>query len=242
LNALGQVIRNPSNAPHANRILAGLSPKANRSFFAGLTRVELPLGQVLCEARTASRHVYFPDGCMVSLLAMAERGGGLEVGLVGSESMVGLAFALGAPTSPVKALVQGAGSAMRMSAAQFRREIERSRPLQRQIERCAYVAMATAMQIAVCNKQHRLEPRLARWLLMTQDRVGSDRFRFTQEFIALMLGVRRAGVNGAAGALQRRGLIRYSRGSMQVRDRQGLLAASCSCYAVIRQLERDSRP
>jgi CRP-like cAMP-binding protein len=131
---------------------------------------------------------------------------------------------------------------MRMSAAQFRREIERSRPLQRQIERCAYVAMATAMQIAVCNKQHRLEPRLARWLLMTQDRVGSDRFRFTQEFIALMLGVRRAGVKGAAGALQRRGLIRYSRGSMQVRDRQGLLAASCSCYAVIRQLERDSRP
>ena len=233
----GHVIRNASPSPHANRVLAALSPKASRSFFARLTRVELPLGRVLCEARRPSRHVYFPNDCMVSLLAMAERGGGLEVGLVGSEGMVSLALALGAPTSPVKALVQGAGSAMRMSTANFRRELERNRPLQRAIDRCAYVAMATAMQIAVCNKEHLLEVRLARWLLMTQDRVASDRFRFTQEFIALMLGVRRAGVNGAAGTLQRRGLIRYSRGSMQVLDRQGLLAASCTCYEVIRKLE-----
>jgi CRP-like cAMP-binding protein len=234
---LGHAIRNATNPLHANRILATLSPKANRSFFAGLTRVELPLGRVLCEARTASRHVYFPDGCMVSLLAMAERGSGLEVGLVGSESMVGVSIALGAATSPVKALVQGAGSAMRMSATHFRRELERNRSLQRTLDRCAYVAMATAMQIAVCNKEHLLEARLARWLLMTQDRVGSDRFRFTQQFIALMLGVRRAGVNAAAGALQRRGLIRYSRGSMQVLDRNNLRAAACSCYEVIRQLE-----
>ena len=231
-------IRNASTSPHANRILAALSPKASRSFFAGLTRVELPLGRVLCEARTTSRHVYFPNDCMVSLLAMAERGSGLEVGLVGPEGMVGVALALGAATSPVKALVQGAGSAMRMSAAHFRRELERNRPLQRTIERCAYVAMATAMQVAVCNKEHFLAARFARWLLMTQDRVSSDRFRFTQQFVALMLGVRRAGVNAAAGALQRRGLIRYSRGSMQILDRPGLLLASCSCYEVIRKLEQ----
>ena len=231
-------IRNASNLPHANRILAALSPKASRSFFAGLTRVELPLGEVLFEARTASRHVYFPNDCMVSLLAMAERGSGLEVGLVGSESMVGVSLALGAVTSPVRALVQGAGSAMRMSATRFRRELEHNRPLQRSIERCANVAMATAMQIAVCNKEHLLEARLARWLLMTQSRVASDRFRFTQQFIAVMLGVRRAGVNAAAGALQRRGLIRYSRGSMQILDRPGLLAASCSCYEIIRKLEQ----
>ena len=235
---LGNAIRNASNLPHANRILAALSPKASRSFFAGLTRVELPLGRVLYEARTTSGHVYFPNDCMVSLLAMAERGSGLEVGLVGAESMVGLSVALGAPTSPVKALVQGAGSAMRMSAPRFRRELARNRPLQRSIERCANVAMATAMQIAVCNKEHLLEPRLARWLLMTQSRVASDRFRFTQQFIAVMLGVRRAGVNAAAGALQRRGLIRYSRGSMQILDRPGLLAASCSCYEIIRKLEQ----
>lgn len=174
---------------------------------------------------------------MVSLLAVADRGNGLEVGLVGAEGMVGVALALGISKSPVKALVQGAGSAMRMSAARFSKELEHSRPLRREVDRCAYVAMATAMQVAVCNKAHMLEARLARWLLMTQDRVAVDRFRFTQEFIALMLGVRRAGVNTAAGALQRRGLIRYSRGSMQILDRRGLRAASCSCYKVIRQLE-----
>jgi len=146
-------------------------------------------------------------------------------------------LALGVSTSPVRAMVQGAGSAMRMSAARFGRELERNRPLRRELDRCAYVAMATAMQVAVCNKEHVLQARLARWLLMTRDRVGSDDFRFTQQFIALMLGVRRTGVTVAAGALQRRKLIRYSRGTMRILDRQGLRAASCSCYDVIRKLE-----
>lgn len=185
----------------------------------------------------ASQHVYFPNDCMVSLLAVAERGSALEVGLVGAEGMVGVALALGISKSPVKALVQGAGSAMRMGAAPFGRELERNRPLRRAVDRCAYVAMATAMQIAACNNQHLLEARLARWLLMTRDRVAADRFRFTQEFIALMLGVRRAGVNAAAGALQRRNLIRYSRGTMQILDRKRLLEAACSCYEAIRNLE-----
>lgn len=187
-----------------------------------------------------SRYVYFPTDCMVSMLAVADRGGGLEVGLVGAEGMVGVSLALGIARSPVKALVQGAGGAMRMSAASFASELARNSWLRREVDRCAYVAMATAMQVAVCNKAHVLEARLARWLLMTRDRVGADRFRFTQEFIALMLGVRRAGVNGAAGALQRRKLIRYSRGSMQILDREGLRASACSCYEVIRKLELSS--
>lgn len=195
------------------------------------------MGQVLYQPRTTSRHVYFPNDCVVSLLAVADRGGGLEVGLVGREGMVGIPLALGVSTSPVRALVQGAGSAMRMSSARFGRELKRNRPLQRELDRCAYVAMATAMQIAVCNKAHLLEARLARWLLMTRDRVASDKFRFTQEFIALMLGVRRAGVTIAASALQRRKLIRYSRGTMQILDRKRLRAVSCSCYEVIRKLE-----
>jgi CRP-like cAMP-binding protein len=181
--------------------------------------------------------VYFPSDCMVSLLAVADRGNGLEVGLVGAEGMVGISLALGISKSPVKALVQGAGSAMRMSATRFSKELEHNRRLRREVDRCAYVAMATAMQVAVCNKAHVLEARLARWLLMTQDRVAADKFRFTQEFIALMLGVRRAGVNSAASALQRRGLIRYSRGSMQILDRKRLRETSCSCYEVIRKLE-----
>lgn len=175
---------------------------------------------------------------MVSLLAVTERGGGLEVGLVGREGMVGIARALGVSSSPVRAIVQGAGSAMRVDAAQFDRELAHSRPLRLQVDRCAYLTMATAMQVAACNKAHVLEARLARWLLMTQDRVSSDKFRFTQEFIALMLGVRRAGVNAGAAALQRRKLIRYSRGTMQILDHKGLLAAACSCYDLIRSLER----
>ena len=192
---------------------------------------------MLYQAGEKSRHLYFPTDCMVSLLAVTERGGGLEVGLVGREGMVGIARALGVSSSPVRAIVQGAGRAMRVDAAQFDRELAHSQPLRRQVDRCAYLTMATAMQVAACNKAHVLEARLARWLLMTQDRVSSDKFRFTQEFIALMLGVRRAGVNAGAAALQRRKLIRYSRGTMQILDRAGLLAASCTCYAIIRKLE-----
>ena len=203
-----------------------------------MTSVELTLGEVLYHPGTTSRHVYFPGDSMVSLVAVADRSNALEVGLVGSEGMVGIPLALGIPTSPVRALVQGAGSAMRMSSAQFGRELKRNRPLQRALHRCAYIAMATAMQSAVCNKAHLLEARLARWLLMTQDRVASDSFQCTQEAIALMLGVRRSGVTEAAGGLQRRKLIRYSRGAMQILDRASLLAVSCSCYEVIRNLER----
>ncbi|HZS68391.1 MAG TPA: Crp/Fnr family transcriptional regulator [Burkholderiales bacterium] len=202
-----------------------------------LTPVELALKQVLDQPGRSSRYVYFPNHGMVSLLAVADGRNALEVGLVGAEGMVGISAALGAPSSPVRAMVQGAGSALRITASRLRRELERNAPLRREVERCAYVAMATAMQVAVCNKEHVLEARLARWLLMTRDRAASDEFRFTQQFIALMLGVRRTGVTIAAGALQRRNLIRYSRGTMRILDRQGLRAASCSCYAVIRALE-----
>lgn len=212
--------------------------RASRRFMSALTRVDLPLGQVLYHPGATSRHVYFPGSCMVSLVAVADRSSALEVGLVGREGMVGIPLALGIPTSPVRAMVQGAGSAMRMTAARFGRELKRNRPLLRALHRCAYIAMATAMQTAVCNKAHTLEARLARWLLMAGDRAASDTFRCTQEAIALMIGVRRVGVTNAASGLQRRKLIRYSRGAMQILDRPGLLAVSCSCYEVIRSLER----
>jgi CRP-like cAMP-binding protein len=198
----------------------------------------LPLGQVLYQPGKTSRHVYFPNDCTVSLVAVADRSsGGLEVGLVGREGMVGIPFALGVSTSPVRALVQGAGSAMRMTSARFGRELKRNPPLRQALDRCAYVAMATAMQSAVCNKAHLLEARLARWLLMTRDRAASNTFQCTQEAIALMIGVRRSGVTEAAGGLQRRKLISYTRGAMQILDPAGLLAVSCSCYEVIRKLE-----
>ena len=232
----GVAIRNALNSPPTNRILAALPPKAQRRVLSALARVELPLGRVLYQSGTTSRQVYFPNDCVVSLVAVADRGGGLEVGLVGAEGMIGIPLALGVSTSPVTAMVQGAGSALCMSAARFGRELKRNPPLRRELDRCAYVAMATAMQVAVCNKEHLLQARLARWLLMTRDRVGSDEFRFTQQFIALMLGVRRTGVTVAAGELQRRNLIRYSRGRVQILDGKRLRAASCSCYDVIRKL------
>lgn len=204
---------------------------------SGLEPVELRFGQVLHTPGRAPSHVYFPDGSLVSLIAAAG-GSQLEVGLVGKEGMVGVALALGQAASPVRALVQGAGSAMRMSARRFSRELGRDRELKRAIDRCIHVALATAMQIAACNNRHLLPARLARWLLMVRDRVGRDEFRMTQEFLAVMLGVRRAGVSVAAAALQRRRLIRYTRGTVTIVDARGLRAAACGCYAVIRKLER----
>ena len=204
---------------------------------SGLESVELQLGQVLHEPGRAPSHVYFPTNCLVSLL-VGTGAGELEVGLVGRESMVGLPLALGHPTSPVRALVQGEGSAMRMKASRFTKELKRNGAFQGEIDRCTYVAMTTAMQIAACNNRHVLAARLARWLLMVRDRLLRDDFRMTQEFLAVMLGVRRAGVTEAAGALQRRKLIHYVRGTVTILDPEGLRAAACSCYRVIRSLER----
>jgi len=221
----------------ANRLLAALSPNTHRRLARSLKHVELEFGQVLFEPGDAIGQVYFPNDCLVSLLVAAGNDEPLEVGMVGREGMVGLSVALGRSSSPVLVLVQGAGSAMRMTSARFGRELKHNLPLQRELKRSAYIAMATAMQIAVCNNEHLLEARLARWLLMTRDRLAADAFTCTQGSIARMLGVRRVGVTVAASALSRRKLIGYRRGAMRILDRKGLLAASCSCYAVIRELE-----
>lgn len=221
-------------------MLAALAPKSYRRLERGLEKVELGFGEVLHQPGRAPRYVYFPTDCLVSLI-VATGGSELEVGLVGKESMVGIPLALGQPASPVRALVQGEGSALRMSAARFIRELARNGgDLRRQIDRCTFVAMTTAMQIAACNNRHVLASRLARWLLMVRDRLGRDEFRMTQEFLAVMLGVRRAGVTGAAGALQRRHLIGYSRGKVRILQLAGLRAASCECYDAIRKVEKAS--
>jgi CRP-like cAMP-binding protein len=218
-------------------LLAALAPNRYRQLERGLEKVELQFGQILHEPGRPPRYVYFPTDSLISLI-VANGGSALEVGLVGKESMVGIPLALGQPASPVRALVQGEGSAMRMSADRFTKELERNGGLKREIDRCTYVAMTTAMQIAYCNNRHVLASRLARWLLMVRDRLGRDQFRMTQEFLAVMLGVRRAGVTGAAGALQRRRLIRYSRGKVTILQPDALRAAACSCYTVIRKLEK----
>jgi len=225
----------------ANRLLAALPPGTYRRMSRTLEHVHLQFGQVLNKAGDALQHVYFPLDSMVSLLAEVDDGDTLEVGLVGREGLTGMPLALGNPTSPVRELVQGTGSALRMPAKRFLAELGRTPKLRRLVDRCIFVAMSTAMQIAACNKAHVLEERLARWLLMVRDRLGSNEFYLTQDFLARMLGVRRAGVTEAAGVLQSRKLIDYSRGKIKLLDAEGLRPAACTCYEMIRKLENGSR-
>jgi len=218
----------------ANRLLAALPRKSYLRLLPGLVPVELGFGEVLYEPGKPIKDVYFPSQSLVSLLTLVEGHLALEVGLVGREGMVGVPLALGIDASPVRALVQGAGPALRMNAAGFRRELGRSPPLQRELYRYVYTLMAQISQTAGCNRFHVVQSRLARWLLMTRDRVRSGEFRMTHQFLSHMLGVRRVGVTQAAGALQRRKLIEYSRGSITILDHRGLEQAACACYEPIR--------
>jgi len=219
-----------------NGLLAALPRKDYRGLLAGLKPVTLTYGQVLYEPGEPIRHVYFPNDCLVSLLTTVEGHQALEVGLVGREGMVGISLALGMDVASVRALVQGTGTAMRMNAARFRKEFRKSLPLQGEVHRFIHAKLAQARQTAACNRFHRVEARLARWLLMTRDCLRSDQFLLTQAFLADMLGVRRVGVSTAARALQQRELISYTRGKIRILDRKGLEAASCGCYEVIRNL------
>jgi CRP-like cAMP-binding protein len=219
-----------------NSLLAALPRKSYLRLLPGLAAVDLVFGDVLYEAGEPIRDVYFPSRSLVSLLTLVEGHLALEVGLVGREGMVGAPLALGVNVSPVRALVQGAGPALRMSATRFRNELDRSPPLQRGLLRYIHAMMVQISQTAGCNRFHVVEARLARWLLMTRDRVRSGQFRMTHEFLSHMLGVRRVGVTEAASALQRRKLIEYSRGSITILDNRGLEAACCSCYRVVRDM------
>ena len=222
-------------APPVNRLLAALPESDLRRFLAGCETIELAFADVLYTPNERLNQVLFPITGFISLIMPVDDSASLEVGMVGNEGMFGIPLALGVDVSPVRAVVQGAGSALRMDAADFCRALRRSERLQREIARYVSVHLTQLAQTAACTRFHVVEARLARWLLMTQDRAHADAFHVTQEFLALMLGVRRVGVTKAAGALQKRRLIHYSRGDITVLDRRGLKAASCGCYKADRE-------
>lgn len=218
-----------------NHLIATL-PRADRlRLLARCEQVPLVLAEVMFEPGQTTRHVWFPIDGFVSLITLIDGSPGLEVGMVGREGLLGAHLALGVTKAPLRALVQGPGTAWRIGAAAFRAELARSKPLQRGLNRYLYVLMAQLAAATACLRFHQISPRLARWLLMSQDRAHADHFRVTHEFLAYMLGVRRVGVTAAAGALQRSGLIEYRRGELTVLDRTGLEAAACGCYAADRR-------
>ena len=214
-----------------NHLITRLPRKEQLRLLAICEPVQLTLSEVLCEPGSTTTHVYFPTGSFISLVALLDGTPGVEVGMIGREGMLGAQLVLGVVTAPLHALVQGAGAAWRVRTALFRKELARSDALRRSLNRYLYVLMAQQAASAACLRFHLIGPRLARWLLMTQDRAQSDSFHVTQAFLAYMLGVRRVGITAAAGSLQRSGLIEYQRGEFKVLDRTGLEAAACSCYA-----------
>lgn len=225
--------------PSANQLLARLRPEARHSLMALAEAVPLTVSQVLAEAGALVTHVYFPVEGFISLVAVVDGSPGIEVGMVGSEGMLGATLALEVATSPVRAIVQGAGTAWRVPASGFKDELTRNAQLRRAVCRYLYVLLCQQAESAVCLRFHLIGPRLARWLLMTQDRAHSPDFRVTHEFLAYMLGVRREGVTEAAGVLQQQGLIAYRRGEMRILDRRGLKAAACGCYAAARAIHSE---
>ncbi len=222
-------------------MLAALPRKQYQRLLTGLESVALTFGEVLHEPGERIQHVYFPSDSLVSLLTLVEGHLALEVGMVGSEGMVGVPLYLGTDVSPVRALVQGAGAAMRMKSARFSEEIRKSPQLQRELSRYTRALMAQITQTAACNRFHVVQARLARWLLMTRDRVRSDEFRLTHAFLGHMLGVRRVGVTTAARALQKRKLIAYSRGKISILDHRRLERAACSCYKLVKDMNTRAR-
>jgi CRP-like cAMP-binding protein len=216
--------------------LIELLPSKSRSRLLAICEpVHLVMGEVLSDTGLPTQYVYFPTVGFVSLVTAINGRPTLEVGMVGREGMLGAQLVLGVEAAPLHAVVQGAGAAWRIGRAEFSRELAHGSALQRGLNRYVYVTMMQFASAASCLRFHQIRPRLARWLLMTQDRAHSDTFHITHEFLAYMLGVRRVGITTAACTLQRDELIRYHRGEIQVLNRRGLKAAACTCYAADRE-------
>ncbi|ACC81057.1 Crp/Fnr family transcriptional regulator [Nostoc punctiforme] len=217
----------------ANRLLAALPATDYERLFPHLKLVSLPLRKFLYEAGEPITQVYFPNKAVVSIITTMEDGSTVEVGLVSSEGMVGMPIILGDNTTTTTAFVQIPDSAMQLDADILRSEFNRGTALQSVLLRYVQGVYTQIAQGSACNRLHKLERRLARWLLTVSDRLESDEFPLTQEFISQMLGVRRAGVTEAANILSEAGIITYHRGQINILNREALEKTSCECYQVI---------
>lgn len=228
----------PRAARNANRLLGLLPPAERTDVLRRCTEVPLHFGEVLTEPGQLVRHVHFPLDGFISMIVTIEGHNGLEVGLVGNEGMFGLSLALGQNRTPLRSLVQGEGTALRIAADDFRSVFSTSPALRKVVFGYIHVQLSQLAQIAACTRFHNVEQRFARWMLMTHDRAQEDTFRITHELMAEMLGVRRAGVSTVASDLQAQGLISYQRGLMTVLDRPGLERTSCECYRASLEIYR----
>ncbi len=231
--------------PKQNRLLAALPDSDYQRLLPSLELVSLPLGQVVYEAGGSQPYIYFPTDSIVSLLYVMENGASAEIAVSGCEGLVGIALFMGGETTPSRAVVQSAGVGYRLRAAVLKMEFDSGGALHYLALRYTQALITQMAQTAVCNRHHSVEQQLCRWLLLSLDRLRSNELTMTQELIANMLGVRREGVTEAAGRLQAAGLIKYSRGQIEVLDRTRLESRVCECYAVVkREYDRllDERP
>lgn len=223
-------------APHqpniilVNRLLAALPPAEFERLAPHLRRFKLTKNSILYDAGDDVNNSYFVQSGVVSLVSMTEEGENVEAGIVGYEGMIGIPGILRCRRSPLRALVQIAGEALSIDAQALRREFKRGGELQEVVLCFTHTLVSQFAQAIVCNRFHTVEKRLSRWLLMTRDRVQSNTFHLTHEFLSLMLGAARTDVTKAAGALQEADLIRSRRGTITILDREGLEAAACACY------------
>ena len=221
-----------------NEILLGLPPKERETLFSKLEFVRLKTRLVLHESGDTLKSAYFPSSGLVSILSVFPDGKSVEVGLVGKEGFIGLPLVAGFRTAPTRAIAQIEGSAFRVEGETLMAVLPQCPKLERRLQQFAQVMAMQTTQIAACNRLHEVNERLARWLLMSADRIGSNSVPLTQELIAQMLGTRRSSVTVAAGTLQKAGLITYTRGDVRIIDRQKLEEAACECYGIMqRQIE-----
>jgi CRP-like cAMP-binding protein len=224
-----------ASPPGGNRLLDALPGEELERLRPHLETTTMELKEVLFEPNVPIRHVYFPINGVCSLVTTMEDGQIIEVSTVGNEGMVGLSVFLGVDTTPLRAFSQVPGKAVRITSDDLRAEVGADDRLHELLRRYTEAMFVFAVQSSACNRLHPIEQRCGRWLLHTHDRVGSDEFLLTQEFLAQMLGVRRASVSGVASRLQGAGVISYSRGRITVLDRPGLEAVACECYGVIKE-------